>query len=273
MGVYACQPVALNGKLYVRGKNRGTVTLLKYTPDHDQWAELPPPPVQDFTVATLRGQLLVVGGRDKSTNKTTNAVLTFDEHSQQWVQSYPAMPTAIAHPAVIVYQDHLIVAGGHNSNDDQTPDVNILDADRKWKIGQPLPSTNTYRSVLIQETVYLVGQYNKTVLRAHAPTLISGANKTGVWETLRNTPYYFSSPITIGDTLLTVGGSDKALLGGNPITSIQMYDPTNNQWTRVDDLPEPMESPNCVMNSELFVLGFLFNYSGHVYTSKLTLVN
>ena len=181
------------------------------------------------------------------------------------------MPTALAFPAVIGYQDHLIIAGGWNSSGDWTPDVNILDTDKKWKTGQPLPSADNYRSVLIQDTMYLVGQHTKTVLQVHVPTLISGA-KSSVWETLTNSSYYNPSPITIGNTLLTVGGRDKSL-GGNPTTSIQMYDPTTNQWTKVGDLPEPMQIPYCVvMNSDLFVLGFLFERSRHVYTSKLTLV-
>ena len=264
------QPVALNGKLYVSGCEWGDWTVLEYTPGRDQWAELPPPPVEYFTIATLRGQLLVVGGKDKSTDKRTNTILTFDEHSRQWVKSYPAMPTALTYPAVIGYQDHLIVAGGQTATADYIPDVNILNtASNQWISAQPLPSTGYYNTTLIQDTVYLVGQYHKTVLRAHVPTLISGA-KSGVWETLPNTPYYFSSPVTIGNTLLTVGGRDKTLFG-NPTTSIQMYNPTTNQWTRVGDLPEPMNELYCViMNYELFVFGPNFNPS--VHRSKLTLV-
>ena len=99
--------------------------------------------------------------------------------------------------------------------------------------------------------MYLVGQDTRS---AHVPTLISGA-KSSVWETLPYTPFYHSSPVIIGNTLLTVGGSDKPLFG-NPITSIQMYNPTTNQWTKVDDLPKPMSDPYCiVINSELHVLG------------------
>ena len=254
MVVYG-QPVELNGKLYVRGRNlsRGTWTVLEYTPGHGKWTELPPPPVESFTIATLRVQLLVVGGKDKSTRKTTNTILTFDEHSQQWIQSHPAMPTALTYPAAIGHQDHLIVAGGYNSENNTIPDVNILDTtSNKWKTAQPLPSKDDYYTVLIQDIMYLVGQDTQTVLRAHVPTLISGA-KSGVWETLPNAPYYDSSPVTIGDTLLTVGG--KPLFGGKPTTSIQMYNPTTNQWTRVGDLPEPVHYPKCLfMNSELFEL-------------------
>ena len=262
------QPVALNGKLYVMC---GTQTVLKYTPGDDQWTELPPPPVCNFTVATLRGQLSVVEGRDRSTNKATNTILTFDEHSQQWIQSHPAMPTALTYPDVIEYQDHLIVAGGRNSEGNAIPDVNVLDTtSNKWKAAQPLPSTDYYCTVLIEDTLYLVGQTTRTVLRAHVPFLVSGA-KSGVWETLPNAPYCCSSPVTIGNTLLTVGGSDKPSRAGNFTTSIHMYNPTTNQWTSVGDLPTPMRYPCCiVINSELFFLGNLFTFSVHVFVSKLS---
>ena len=253
MDVYG-QPVALNGKLYVRVKSRETETVMEYTPG-DKWTELPPPPVEYFTIATLKNcKLLAVGGRDKSTGKNTNTILTFGEHSQRWIQSHPAMPTALAIPAVMGYLDHLIVAGGVNSENNRISDVNILDTtSNKWKTAQPLPGTDRYYTVLIEDNMYLAGQYTLTVLRAHVPTLISGA-KSDVWETLPNAPSYSSSPVTFGNTLLTVGGKDKPL-GGNPTTSIQMYNPTTNQWTRVGDLPEPVGFPRCiVMNSELFEL-------------------
>ena len=176
-------PVSLKGKLYARGWQLGD-TIVEYTPDNDQWTALPPPPVSNFATATVKDQLLVVGGRDKSTNKTCTTVLTFDDHSEQWVESYCAMPTAVVQPVAIEYQDHLIIAGGDNSNDDRIPDVNILDTfNNKWKTAQPLPSTASYHGVIVEDTMYLVGWDNQTVLRALAPAIISGA-KSGVWETV-----------------------------------------------------------------------------------------
>ena len=253
MDVYG-QPVALNGKLYVRAGSWMTLTVLEYTPGHDKWTELPLPPMRDYSIATLRGQLLAVGGRHKYMYANeTNTIFSFDEHSKQWIQSHRAMPPAVAYPDVIEYRDHLIVAGG-NSKGNRIPDVNILDTtSNKWKTAQPLPSTDSYYTVLIEGTLYLVGQWTQTVLRAHVPTLIYGA-KSGVWETLPKAPYHHSSPVIIGNTLLTVGGSDKPS-GGSPTTSIQMYNPTTNQWIRVGDLPKPLEDPSgIVMNSELFEL-------------------
>ena len=272
------RPVPLNGKLYMNGRksvaNEDVMTVLEYAPVDDQWTELPPPPVNWFTIATLRGQLLVVGGEDKSTRKVSNTIFAYDAacqvNSRQWIQSYSAMPMALTTPAVIEYQDHLIVAGGRNSVDHRIPNVNILDtASNQWKTAQPAPdkklfSTTLIRCVVSEDTIYLREGGENQVLRAHLPTLISGA-KSGVWEPLPNTPYYDSSLVTIGNTLLTVGGSDKPSYDGKPTTSIQMYNPTTNQWTKVGDLPEPVKYAYCViMNSELF-----FFESRKVFVSTL----
>ena len=270
------QPVALNEKLYAKGMSRMTETVLEYIPEHDQWAELPPPPVYNFTVVTLRGQLLAVGGRDKTKDKETNKILSYNEHSQKWIQSHPAMPIALTSPAVIGYQDHLIVAGGTGSSGDYIPDVNILNTvSKKWTRAQPLPRTADkytryclYNTVLIEDNMHLLDIRN--VLRANVPTLISGA-KSGVWETLPNIPHRCFSPINIGNALLTVGGEDNLHPQyDDRTTSIQMYDPTTNQWTRVSDLPEPMEDCHCtVLSEKLYILGGSFIRSVFVATASL----
>ena len=248
--------------MYVRGDSEGNLTVLEYTPNHDQWTALPLPPVEYCTIATLRDQLLVVGGMDKSTDRKTKTIFIFNEHSGQWVRSYPAMPTALSFPAVIGYQDNLVVAGGRDLVNDWVPDVTILDTTcNRWTVAQPLPSAGYYYTVLIEDTMYLVDVDTQTVLRAHVPTLISRA-KSGVWETLPNTPYYLSVPVSIGNTLLTVGGNDK---GGNPTASIQVYNPTTNQWTRVGDLPVTMDDCFCAV-----LLGKLFVFNNHMYVGELS---
>ena len=260
----------MNGKLYVRGiyVDNKTQIVLEYTPDTDQWARLPQPPVSDFTVATLRGQLLVVGGTNLSTNKMTKSILTFDERQKQWVQSYPVMPTAVTYPSVIAYQNYLIVAAGLQGTE-EILDVNILNtSSNQWITAEPLPSVNSACTVvLIQDNVYLVGQLNtRTVLRAHVPTLITGT-KSGVWKTLPDVSYLSSSAVAIDNMLFTLGGTD--INDGSPTTSIQMFDPTTNQWTKAGDLPEPMGSCNCVVSSrKLFVLGYSIIFR-HVYVTSV----
>ncbi len=264
MGVYG-QPVTVNGKLYMRGDSNWTHTVLVYTPDQDHWGELPPPPVRFFTVATLRGQLLVVGGEDKSTDKITNIILTFDESSRQWFQSIPPMPVAVAYPAVVQYQDHLIVAGGRDSNGIMTTDVNILDTTtNKWTTAKPLPNANDYNTCLIGDTLYLVGRNTKQVVRADVPSLISRAS-SGVWETVASVPWYRSSPVTVGNTLLAVGGRDESTFKK---TYLHLYDPTKDQWTKCGDLPESMHCHCTVVSDKLYVFG-----SPPVYMSTLSITH
>ncbi len=154
--------VTVNGKLYMRGQSNGTETVLVYTPDQDHWDELPPPPLQCFTMATLRGQLLVVGGKDKSTGKQTNTIVTYNKRSRRWLQSLSPVPVVVAWAAVVEYQDYLIVAGGLGSNNTWTTDVNILDTTtNKWTTAEPLPNTDLYKACLIGNTLYLVGLASK----------------------------------------------------------------------------------------------------------------
>ena len=86
--------VALKGKVYVRGWSESADTVCVYTPGHDVWDALPPPPVNNFTVATLKDKLVLVGGMDKSTRKMSNKITVWDSKSRGWVHPYPPMATA-----------------------------------------------------------------------------------------------------------------------------------------------------------------------------------
>ena len=271
-------PVVLNGTVYVRGESKGAMTVCVYTPAQDIWTALPPPTVNDFTIATLKDQLVLVGGWDKSTYEKSNKIVVWDNQSQKWVYPYPPMTTACDNPAAVGYRIYLIVAGGTNSKYNRIPDVNILDTtSRKWVTAESLPSTDYYRSVLIEDTLYLVGDDTRVVLRAHVPTLISQATSAtptssqSVWESLPNASFFCSSPVAVDNILVTVGENTRGLplYDPNPTTSIQLYNTTNKKWTRVGDLPEGLRNCCCtVLSGKLFVLG---GYSSirSVYAGKL----
>ena len=272
-------PVVLNGMVYVGGESRGAMTVCVHTPGQDEWDALPPPTVYGFTIATLKDQLVLVGGSDKSTHEVSNKIVIWDSQSQKWVYHYPPMTTARAIPAAVGYREYLIVAGGSNSKG--ISDVNILDTtSRKWVTAESLPSTDIYRSVLIEDTLYLVGDDNRVVLRAHVPTLISQATSAiptssqSVWESLPNTSFYRSSPVAIDNILVTVGGNSSGkVFDSNPTTSIQLYNTTNMKWTRVGDLPEGINDCCCtVLSGELLVLGGdkVYSFSRSVYAGELT---
>ena len=272
------QPVVVKGKVYVRGWSG--LTVYEYTPSSDVWDTLPPPTVNYFTVATLNEQLVLVGGRDQSTDKVSNKIIVWDSGKHQWIYPYPSMTTGREVPAAVGYRDHLIVACGLNSERNRISNVDILDTtSNKWLTAESLPDTDYYRSVIIEDTLYLVG-YKCNVLRANIPTLISRASSTkpavsqSVWESLPNAPFYRSFPVAIDNVLMTVGGeTSDNIFDPNPTSSIQLYNPTNNIWTKVGNLPEAVcDCPCTVISGELLVLGGwkgFTNFIRSVYVSKL----
>ncbi len=187
----------------------------------------------------------------------TSTILTFNKSSRQWVQSLPPMPKVLTFPEVVVYQNHLIIIGGYDLSGTNIADVKILGTtSNNWITAEPLPCTrDNYITCIIGNTMYIVGQTTKKVFRVHVPSLISRAS-SGVWECVASVPFYWSSPIAIGNILLAVGGSDSEERGGNAISNIHLYDPTKNQWTQCGDLPEKMCTCYCIeLSGKLYVLG------------------
>ena len=206
----------------------------------------------------FQDKLLAVGGRDKkNTRELSNRIFTFDESSKQWVQSY--MPLALDEPAVIGYQSYLIVAGGFNSMFKWDANVNILDmASNKWISAQPLPRRNRYRPMVIQDTLYLLSTHGD-LLGTHIPSLIQG--KSDVWASLSKAPLNYLSPVSIGNNLIAVCGSegDELFSRGMHINSqpgIHLYSPDDDQWINVCDLPSQRKKCCCaVVSGELIIVG------------------
>ena len=138
------QPVALNGRLYVRGdsnvdcvrelknESKRNEFIMAYSPDYDQWSKSLYPPVKQFTIATLNNRLLVVVGVDNSSGRTTNIIRSYElqgEHYPRWTVDLPYhdMPSALTYPVVTSYQQYLVVACGWKTIQKMTPEVNILD--------------------------------------------------------------------------------------------------------------------------------------------------
>lgn len=253
------QPVFHKNKLYVSGylSESSPLAVLEYTFSTSKWEELVPPNIEEFTIATLNNRLLVVGGEETKTGKATDIILEFDEDSRKWIPINPTLPLPLYLPSVVGFENYLIVAGGHTSlTNSRVPNVNTLNMSGcRWIASEPLPSTDCCKMVIIDNTVYLVGQETRTVMCANLKTLMSGVT-SGVWEILPNVPFYYSSPIAVGNSLLVVGGRDSNDWGGDATTKIYCYDVTSKKWRPIGDLPEPMYYCCCiVIGNELFVLG------------------
>ena len=93
-----CDAIASARKVQVYAVNRQT------------WSTLPPSPQYDSQGVAIKGQLVLLGGNEASSETVTKLVSTWN--GQVWHQELPPMPTERFRPGVITYQNLVVVSGG-----------------------------------------------------------------------------------------------------------------------------------------------------------------
>ena len=276
---FASNSVVLNGEVYLEGLSDGVIH--QYTPARDTWTEFQKPTLT-YAIAALNGKLILLNN---------DGVMTWNSEAHKWVYDYPTVPTQRVVPAVVGYKSYVIVAGGYPDDRvfQSTTAVELLDTDSgKWYKAPPMPYNGCeIKSVVIGQHLYL--QFgtrgsltmSKSILKVSLPTLIShtfaGKNRdTSVWEKLPDVPFYNSTLFSIGNMLLSAGGSPTGTAGTivsamkiqsyKIVSDIYLFNPFTDQWVKVGDLPEPRSGCECIAYSP----GSLLLVGGYVDLKKPT---
>ncbi len=262
------QSVVIGDTAYVSGSgadnDHDTCIVMKL--EQDQWTKLPEYTAMHFAMTSLANRLVLVGGHDVRSYERTNQLAVFE--SVEWTYPYPPMNIARDSSTAVSFNDHIIVAGGWDDKG-RTFSVEVLDvASRRWYIAQSLPNPRSVlKSTLIGNTLYLMGGYDtgkptKAVHHVDLNKLIAKAfsnlDTPTLWQTIRNTPLVFPAPLSIGRSLLAVGGRDD---GHNPSSSICLYQPDTRRWVKVGDLPTARYCCTCSVlpSGEVIVAGGMAN--------------
>ena len=220
---------------------------------------------------------MAVGGVNKSDERSTNKIFTYDERSRKWKQTIPPMLTARYSPGVLTHQSALVVAGGYSTTLSRDLDiVEIFRADTsQWCRAGLLPTAcQDYSTVVIGNTCYALGGYKypshlNQVLYASVGDLLSNsvpANQTphssssadtqSAWKTLANTLTYQPATAVLAGNLLALGGKQRP--GPGPSKSeVYMFSSSTNSWIYVSNLPEPLSFTTVAVlsSTELLVIG------------------
>ncbi|XP_064407255.1 uncharacterized protein LOC135352068 isoform X5 [Halichondria panicea] len=239
------QSVVIGDTVYVGGgeavNDRDMCTVMKL--EQDQWTKLPEYTAKWFAMTSLANRLVLVGGSDPRNYKRTNQLAVFE--SGEWTHPYPPMNIARDSSTAVSFNNHIIVAGGEDDKV-RISSVEVLDvASRRWYNAQSLPNPRSeLKSTLIGNTLYLMGGWDltmrptKTVHHVDLNELISKAlsnlDTPTLWQTLQEVPLVGSAPLSIGRSLLAVGGRDDR---DNPSSLIHLYQPDTRRWVKVGDLP------------------------------------
>ncbi|XP_064389626.1 serine/threonine-protein kinase TAO3-like isoform X3 [Halichondria panicea] len=259
---YTVQSAVIGDTVYVGGgsaDNDRTVMKL----EQDQWTKLPKYTAKWFGMTSLANRLVLVGGRDPRNNTPSNQLSVLE--SGEWTHPYPPMNIARQSSTAVSFNNHIIVAGGRDGDGRISSSVEVLDvASRRWYIAQSLPNSRSeLKSTLIGNTLYLMGGYDhtgptKTVHHVDFNELIakalSNSDTPTLWQTLEEVPLELSAPLSIGRSLLAVGGANDRV---NPSSSIHLYQPDTRRWLKVGDLPTVRYCCTCSVlpSGEVIVAG------------------
>ena len=257
------QSVEVDGTVYVGGgvadKGEDDYTVMAYSMQSCKWHTLPPYSAGWFAMTTINNKLILVGGR----HDTEVAQLgVWKTDSKQWTRPFPAMPTPRYRPSATSYKHWLVVAGGYRKGLLST--VEVLDIDNKqWFTAPSTPITwDAMKSTIIGDTWYLMGgRYDQTthttdVYSVSLEALVShyASDSSKIWNKIAPLNYECSSPLSLGGSLLALGGRDPKK--GCHVSTIQRYVPETNTWVPAGELPHPLQNCTCIMTAgRLHVFG------------------
>ena len=245
------QSVTVDTVVYIA--ERAWSVILRYDPHTNNFTKLQYQ-CWAFTMTELTHQLVVVGGYDLSTHKTTNKVSVWSPSQRSWTQPYPAMNTPRWYPAVSTYHQRLVVAGGCDVSGELVS-VEILDTSVshcQWLSATGLPvSCHLMSAAITHGTLYLLGgTLGKQVLSVSLSAL---DKPPAQWHTLPDAPLEGSTAIAVHGSLLAVGGSHDRQRS----SVIHVYNQEKNAWNKVGDLPTERENCACCLlpSGEILVAG------------------
>ena len=251
----------------------GGSDIYEYTPDTGTWMRLSAP-VKAFGMVSLNGKLTIVGG--EMTGTYSRVIRVWDGDSKQWTEPYPQMPMGRSGLGCTSYQHYLIILGGETAErpGQSTTSVEIFDTkSMQWFKAPPMRYDGKWvQPVMIGQTLYIfqpdrgIATSSKSLLKVSLLTLIShtlqGKNHdASIWEKMPDVPLYHTTLFSIGNMLLTAGGTSGGtisyILSARIKNDIHLFNPHANQWLKIGELPEPRMVCACTVlpSGKLLVAG------------------
>ena len=265
VGRHAHTAVWLNGLVYVGGGNetgyRPSYIINCYDPVNNSWSSLINTPYCFFAMTKLNNKLLIAGGMDRSYN-VTNQILTMDADQ---LKNYTKMTTARSYATTTGYQGMLIITGGMDDEGKRLSSTELFDSSNKqWYVSNDLPQPHSsLKSVIVDNILYLLGgntkdqNYSPAVFTAPLDTLLRHQLK---WNTLQDTPWCVSAPVSVyGTHLLIVGGGKKIGDKNTRTSDVYKLNKVSHSWEAIGHIPSARNASAAVSTADnrVIVIGGL----------------
>ena len=264
------QSVVVQGKVYVGGGGSSVISenkyiVMEYDIDSGKWDKLAQYKRYWFAMTAINNQLVLVGGR-QSDGGDSRLLGLWRADSKKWIHPYPDMPIACSSHSVVTYKEWLVVVGGKSDISNYLLSVNVMNTTSKqWHTVSTAPAMAYMWTAVVGDICYFMGGMGNgidtdVVYSVSLPALLSQVNSKGekdpqIWKRISGLGLYCSTPLSIGGSLLALGGKDKK--NRRPVTAILHYQPETGEWVKVGDLPSPRYNCTCarITDGEILVAG------------------
>ena len=234
-----------------------------YNVDTGKWSTLPPAPQYSSECIAINNNLVLIGGGESSTGKTTNMVSTWLVGEEKWTQTIPPMSTRRYRPGVLLLKNYLFVFGGVGEDD-----MTLLDSfevlnveENQWSSGRGLLPQPLFGLKLgvFGDAVILTSALDTTTtstteswkipVRVLEDSITNSSSQPIQWTPIANSPYFASSLLTNSKQPVLVGG----FKGRQSTKAIHLYTP--DHWEVVGQLLEPrIESAVVTISDNSFLV-------------------
>ena len=240
--------VLLGGDIYVGGGFEGRsddernncYRLDVYNLITNQWSPPITTPYCAFAMTVLGDKLVTAGGATKN-DMVIKKVLLLD--AGQW-KVHSEMPTASCNATAVGYHSMLIVVGGTAVTDSGLSILSTAELfDPKiesWYKCNNLPSpSRQLKSAILNNILYLlVGSDENGVAspRVYSASLDTLSTHQLNWQSAPNTPWCYSAPVVLHNSLLSIGGrasSDRT----SQTSKVCAFNPSTGQWKHLTNIP------------------------------------
>ena len=238
---------------------RSSYIINCYDPVNNSWSSINTPYCH-FAMTTLNNKLLIAGGEDKR-RKRTNQILTMDAGQ---LKNYTKMITTRYYATATGHQGMLIITGGKDDEYKILSSTELFNSSNgQWYVTNNLPQPHYWlKSVIVDNILYLLGGNNKdgaspAVFTAPLDTLSRHQLK---WNTLQDTPWCRSAPVSVyGTHLLIVGGVKKIGYKYTRTSDVYKLNKASHSWEAIGHISSARSSSAAVSTADnrVIVIGGL----------------
>ena len=215
----------------------------------DRWSQLSSPEHALGVLCMVDGKLNLFGGNNVN-NTATNKVSTYNSDTKRWIRYFPNMLEVRIKPGVVVYLEHIIVAGGARDKTHFHDNIEILNwqqTPHQWTqvvITLPVPMwtvslTVSSNKLLIAGYTQVKGRsasvYQLPVMSLLEEPLYMNQMPKHSWAKLCSTPHHDAALVPHSNPPVIVGGNFR----GNPTSDISVYSALENCWRNRAFLTSP----------------------------------